>query len=171
MYNNAGGKVKGLATTITVLTMIVAIIFGLIGMSQSFLAGLFIILFGCLGAWLSGLMLAAFGELVENTYYIRKHLTEGVAPVSAPPARPAYADTPVSRAEINTVMQRDGVPYGDAVVQAKKEKTADTTFYAPANNSFVNPNPNPASAPATCPNCGSPRKGNSAFCGFCGTRL
>lgn len=156
MYKNAGAKVKGLATTIAIIMMVIFGFAGLITMFENFFVGLVTILVGCLSAWLIGLMLAAFGELVENTYYIRKQLTEGNPPVNAAPARPVYAEAPV---------------YAEPVPQPRKETPADTTFYAPANNSFVNPNPNPASAPATCPNCGSPRKGNSAFCGFCGTRL
>lgn len=135
MYHNAGAKVKGLATTITVLLMIGAVIGGFVimGAFESFLAGLFFIAIGCLAAWLSGLMLAAFGELVENTYHIRKMMSEGGAPVRTETVKTVYADVSVP----------------------------------PVTNTNTNTNTNNA----TCPNCGSPRKGNSAFCGFCGTRL
>lgn len=94
MYHNAGAKVKGLATTIAVLLMGGAVIGGLITMSvsESLLMGLLIIGVGCLAAWLSALMLAAFGELVENTYHIRKLLSEGRSAANAEPVRAVYAD-------------------------------------------------------------------------------
>lgn len=166
MYKNAGAKVKGLATTITTLLIIVCVLVGMFTMFNGYrgrgvLPGLLIIVFGSFAAWLSGLMLAAFGELVENTYHIRKLLSEGGSVVNAEPVKPAYADVPVTQAEINAVMQRDGVPYADAVMIAKKEKMAGTKTYQVSSNT----------GEAVCPNCGSPRKNNSAFCGYCGTRL
>ena len=60
MYKNAGAKVKGLATTIAVIMMVIFGFAGLITMFENFFVGLVTILVGCLSAWLSGLMLAAF---------------------------------------------------------------------------------------------------------------
>lgn len=165
MYKNSGAKVKGLATTLTTLMMIGCIIAGVVVMASGYrgsgtIPGLLIIVVGCIVAWLSGLMMAAFGELVENTYHIRKMLEEksgNVAQAEKPAEKPVYADASVTPAEINAVMQRDGVPYGEAVVVAKKEKAAGPKV----TNTDT----------SVCPNCGSPRKGNSTFCGYCGTRL
>ena len=128
MYNNSGAKVKGVATTITVLTIIFSVMLGLFVMIESFLSGLLVIAFGCVGAWLSGLLLAAFGELVENSHKILQIMSKE-EPLQASEAKvqtdvSAYVATDVSRAEINAVMQRDGVPYGEAMLIAKREKAA-----------------------------------------------
>lgn len=175
MYKNAGAKVKGLATFVVVLMMIVCVIAGFGVMvsgrrGSGTLPGLLIIVGGCFAAWLSGLMLAAFGELVENSYYIRKMLAEGASvptgdsnPVVT--AKPDFSDVSVTHAEINAVMQRDGVAYGEAVVIAKKEKMNGGIIFTDVTTGNSNVNNE------VCPNCGSPRKNNSTFCGYCGTRL
>ncbi len=157
MYNNAGGKIKGLATVIVAIGMIASVILGIVAMFGNFFAGLLTAAIGCLSAWLSGLMMAAFGELVENSYKILQILSNGKA-IDEPkaPEAPAYAKVSVSPADISDVMQRDGVGYGEAMMTAKREKMAA---------------PVPAAKPDVCPGCGAPRKGNGAFCGFCGTKL
>ena len=85
MYNNAGAKVKTLAKTIAIIMMVFSCLGGLgTIIAGSFLGGIVIAAVGCLGAWLSGLTLAAFGELVENSNKIVKTLG-----ADAPKGRPA----------------------------------------------------------------------------------
>lgn len=186
MYDNAGSKVKGLAYTITTLLMIVAVLAGMVAMIDSVFGGLLVMVIGCIAAWLSGLTMAAFGELVENTYYIRKMLAyklnvsekgeplsvtpayvgENMAPVNANTnvtsangngnVMPVYDSASVTPADIHAIMLRDGVPYGEAFVIAKREKK---NAAAKTSEGF------------NCPNCGFPCMGGDAFCTFCGTEL
>lgn len=146
MYRNSGGKIKGLATFLAALVMIGSAIAGLIVMMEEFFPGLLIMLMGCLGGWLSGLTMAAFGELVENTYYIRQMMENGTvaAPAPAVQAQPVYAET-----------------------QPLYSEPAQPAYSAPQQPVYSAPQ-QPANI---CPNCGSPRKGNSPFCGFCGTKF
>lgn len=160
MYKNSGAKVKGLATTITTLVMIGSILFGLIIIvaSKSFLTGLIFAVVGCFIGWLSGLMLAAFGELVENSYHIRQMLTEKLGYQEKVNKDSEKAgDDAVSDDIVREIMRRDGVGIGDAMRIANEEKRAA------ANNG--------PRKDTVCPNCGAPRKGSGLFCSHCGTRF
>lgn len=71
MFNNIGGKIKGVAQFITLIGIIVSVIIFLIivssGNDQSFILGFVILIVGCIGSWLSSLLLYGFGQLVENS--------------------------------------------------------------------------------------------------------
>ncbi len=162
MYKNSGAKVKGLATTITTLLMVGSVLLGLVIMilTEGFVAGLIVAAFGCFTAWLSGLMLAAFGEMVENTYYLRKVIIEKFGSPDMKEnetEKNERSDNEVSDDEVRDVMRRLGVGVGDAMRIAEEEKRAKTE--------------RPVNGGAFCPNCGTPRKNDGAFCGYCGTRL
>lgn len=148
MYHNSGAIVKGLATFVAIVLMIACVAVGVfvIVRAENVPVGILIIVGGCLVSWLSCLMMAAFGELVNNSYKILKILNENkYAPQMVQPM-PQYV--PVVRAE-PTVHHSDIPPAAPAA--------------EPVSNTTVNAN--------ACPNCGSPRKGNSPFCAFCGTRF
>lgn len=76
MYNNIGGKIKGLTKTIAVLGALAPIVIGL-GLMFSdenlFLVGLLVIAVGCLISWISSWLLYGFGELIENTALIARN--------------------------------------------------------------------------------------------------
>ncbi len=78
MYNNIGSKIKGFASTLTVIGMILSCISGLvcfIGMVSrdsdmailGLIAGAFVSVIGCLIVWLANMLLYGFGELVDKT--------------------------------------------------------------------------------------------------------
>ena len=68
MFENIGGKIKTLATTITWVGIIGFVILGILTMdTSSIAAGLLIALFGSLLSWISSWLLYALGELVENS--------------------------------------------------------------------------------------------------------
>lgn len=74
MYNNVGGTIKTLSKGIFIIEAIGAIIAGanLIATDDDFiLLGLLILFCGPIIAWISSLILYAFGELVEDTHAIR----------------------------------------------------------------------------------------------------
>ena len=88
MYKNTGKKIKTLATVIAVLLMIIPVIGGIYALFENLLLGVAILIVGPFLAWLSGLLLAGFGELVENTHeqlaLLRKQreLPEGNKPLN-----------------------------------------------------------------------------------------
>lgn len=77
MFSNVGGKIKSLAVAIFWLEVIGAVVAGSAviittgGRGESILLGAGIILGGVVVSWLSVLFTYAFGELVENSTYIR----------------------------------------------------------------------------------------------------
>lgn len=153
MYHNSGAIVKGLATLVAALMMIACVVGGIffIVRSEMIWLGLAIIFGGCLVSWLACLMMAAFGELVNNSYKILKILTENKNAAQMVQPMPQYI--PVVRPENTIPVQHNEVPPVAPVAPVAPVVT-NTTLSANA-----------------CPNCGSPRKGSSPFCAFCGTKF
>ncbi len=99
MFSNIGGKIKGLATFLTIFGFVVfggiALItlltsFGM-GNEESIVVGLiasfFIAVIGCLASWLGSFLLYGFGELIENSKKIADSCTLGSQP-KMPQAQP-----------------------------------------------------------------------------------
>lgn len=171
MYKNSGAKVKGLATFFAVLGMIGSVIMAVVIMAsneteEGIILGVVVALVGCLFAWLSGLLLAAFGELVQNTYEILQ-LLKGMKSGKAGPLTPAEAGTKVTAEEIDNVMKRNNAPYVEAVIQAKKEKSA-TVASAPVKEVSAEKT---APAEKVCSRCATRNKPDSVFCFNCGSKL
>lgn len=165
MYNNAGSKVKGLATVMATIGMILSVLIGFLAMVAGIMSGgsvsavlgsLITIGLGCLGSWLGGLTLAAFGELVENTGEILDILKNGPK-ANLQAANYEYgavdlsneeASVKVTSQEIEAVMRRDGIPYVEATLRAKKEKAAAMKQgAAPMANASAAPAPQIPAAP------------------------
>ena len=70
MYENIGGKIKGLAQTLCIIEAAVAMIYGLVLMGQDddlAVLGFLVMVLGSLFAWISSWLLYGFGELIEKT--------------------------------------------------------------------------------------------------------
>ena len=89
MFNNIGGKIKGLAKFLCWLGIILSVIIGVImiiaaassrsytfdsygekitlSTGGSIVAGILIIVFGSLASWIGSFFMYGFGELVENS--------------------------------------------------------------------------------------------------------
>lgn len=141
MFNNPGGKIKGLAKVLFYLMLIIYVIGGIGMIVFAFqqevyaliAAGIGVILLGILLAWLTVLFTYAYGSMVEDVKLIRERLDNGApAPRSAP--------VPTTRAA--------AVP------------TPLTATAAPA-----------AAAGTVCPKCGKRLAPGAGFCGNCGTSL
>lgn len=75
MYNNIGGKIKGLSTALAIIGIVVAVLFGLIRLFnmddfEDFIESIIIILIGCAASWISSWLLYGLGELIEDTHSI-----------------------------------------------------------------------------------------------------
>lgn len=148
MYRNTGAAIKVLATILAVLMMIGCVASGVyvIVEAEEVGAGLIIIVVGCFVSWLSCLMMAAFGELVNNTHKILKLLK------AMPQEKPV-------------VVMPQPVPEYSAPAKKEESVYAASVKFEQGSSEDLNTNVN------TCPTCGTPRKGNSAFCAFCGTKF
>jgi len=78
MYDNIGGKIKGLAKVIAVLGIIAAIVTGFALMTINedvfFVIGLVITVLGSIVAWISCFVLYGFGELVDKACNIERNI-------------------------------------------------------------------------------------------------
>ena len=72
MFNNVGGKIKGLAQVLTWIGIAASIIGALIQTKTSIILAVLTLGLGILFSWLSNLVLYGFGELVENSSIIAK---------------------------------------------------------------------------------------------------
>lgn len=69
MFDNVGGKIMGLAYFLTFLGIFLSVACGnfLIIRYELWGWGIFTIVVGCIGSWISNLCLYGFGKLIENT--------------------------------------------------------------------------------------------------------
>lgn len=73
MYNNIGGKIKGLSIVIAIIEVALAAIVGCILMitdDDMAMVGIIIITVGGIASWISSWMLYGLGELIEDTHSI-----------------------------------------------------------------------------------------------------
>lgn len=76
MYNNIGGKIKGLAITFAIIEAVLSFIGGFVAMvidEELVAVGFVVIVVGFLTAWISSWLLYGFGEIVENTGIIARN--------------------------------------------------------------------------------------------------
>ena len=66
MFNNIGGKIKGLAEVLCALGIIASVIIGLGMKNASMILVFLIIAGGSLISWISSFVLYGFGELIET---------------------------------------------------------------------------------------------------------
>ena len=82
MYDNIGGKIKGLAKVIFIIEVIAAVIagFAIIAIDKYLaLIGLLVMAVGATAAWISSWFLYGFGELIEKTCEIARNTRGGVS--------------------------------------------------------------------------------------------
>lgn len=85
MYDNIGGKIKGLAKVIFIIEAAICVIAGLVLASEDE-AGILLLLLGPAVAWISSWLLYGFGELIEKTSVIAYNTSNAnkTAPAPAP---------------------------------------------------------------------------------------
>ena len=91
MYDNIGGKIKGLAKILCALESISTVIWGLYVMAEDAdlaLIGFLIIIGGVLVTWVSTFLLYGFGELIDKACAIERNTRGQNAPAEPPTAAP-----------------------------------------------------------------------------------
>lgn len=92
MYDNIGGKIKGLAKVIFIIEAAICVIAGLVLASEDE-AGILLLLLGPAVAWISSWLLYGFGELIEKTSVIAYNTSNANKTTPAPaPAPQVNAD-------------------------------------------------------------------------------
>lgn len=85
MYENVGGKIKGVAQTFTVIGIIISVLLFIVlmipageaareGSGTELIFPFVVLIIGCLFSWLSSLVLYGFGQLIENTDTIARNI-------------------------------------------------------------------------------------------------
>lgn len=95
MYQQIGKKIKTLAVVLAVIGMVFCVIWGLLMIifSTDFnIAGLLLLLIGPVLCWIGSFLLYGFGELVDKTCWIAKHM-ETVFPGPRNPAEESWQAT------------------------------------------------------------------------------
>lgn len=67
MYNNTGSKILIIANIVAAIGIAASVIAGILAMPENFFLGFVILIIGSFASWVSCLLMAAFGELVQNT--------------------------------------------------------------------------------------------------------
>ena len=81
MFDNVGGKIKGVAQLVTWLGIIASVIgfTVLVGNEDTTGLSFAVLIVGCIGSWLSSLTLYGFGQLIENTDIIAKSNAQNIS--------------------------------------------------------------------------------------------
>jgi len=88
MFKNIGGKIKGLATVISIIGIAVSVIYGIIlilggsmnsGNGAMVGLGFVVMIGGSLAAWIGSFLAYGFGELIENTTVIAELMAKADA--------------------------------------------------------------------------------------------
>lgn len=82
MYSNAGKSIKDIVTKVVVFQMIISILLALVVFfarigDGGLIIGILVGVLGCFSAWLSGLVLYAYGDIADNLSQINSKLDKG----------------------------------------------------------------------------------------------
>lgn len=78
MYDNIGGKIKGLAKWVCIIGSIIMAISGMVcmGLGEDFIpVGILLLILGPVLCWISSWILYGFGELIEKTSNIERAMS------------------------------------------------------------------------------------------------
>ena len=179
MYEDIGGKIKGLAKTVCIIGIVISCIYGVImlfvGGLAGFFAGILIAGIGSLSSWLGTLMMYGFGEMIDaqitaanNTTLILGTLRAGnsgsaqvvsnSAPVISGSTSGFYTQTPTFKPQPKPgVYDPNKVPAWKRVeMQAKAEEVAKKAAETATETG------------AFCPRCGQQLPSDAVFCPHCG---
>ena len=155
MWDDIGGKIKGLAKFIAWLGIIVSIIGGIIlfiiGGNQSYGGGIYIgigfatMIFGSLVSWIMAWFMYGFGELIEKTTEIEKNIRKEGASLSyvspsfsnIPPIKTSFVGTILIA--LNSITLKDNVTEnatvilnvekGEKLKYISSKETSSLTYY------------------------------------------
>lgn len=157
MFDDIGGKIKGLAKVITIIGIIASCICGLVTLveSENLLVGVLVAGLGSLGSWVGSFLLYGFGELIDQT-----------------------ADNNRLLRQISTSGKNTSKDISDLVHVTAAQSTPSATDVKPAAPaspvSAVVGSCTPVrvdSMRVQCPKCQTVQMGNNSACSHCGIRF
>ena len=119
MFDDIGGKIKGLAVILCVLGIILSVILGIVcwtlptGYRYSnpmagFWPGLAVIVGGCLGSWIGSFFMYGFGQLIEDTQESRALLYQMSLDQGRQGSKHTADDRPISTPVPDVPVNRSG---------------------------------------------------------------
>ncbi|MCR5122545.1 MAG: hypothetical protein K6B74_09030 [Ruminococcus sp.] len=169
MFKNAGAKLMSLSKVIFGIYAALGVLSAIgiaigVGSSTNFLIGLIVFVVGgavsILIAWLSTIMLYAFGELCENI----RNMREGMGYTA-----PQEANLSQMANEFGSTMSSAASHIGSAANQfGNTVGNAASQMGARFNQKQQNQTQSMAASQWICPNCGKPNGPENAFCTGCG---
>lgn len=95
MFEEIGGKIKGLAQITCFIGIVASIIAGIVMFATSFWLGILIIIGGCLSSWIGSFALYGYGEMIEATCETRNMVYEFIhrKSVTSGTNEPAHASS------------------------------------------------------------------------------
>ena len=173
MYDNIGGKIKGLAKVIFIIEAIGTIIAGIVLLITGDLAlfGLLILICGPLVAWVSSWILYAFGELVEDVGTIRyqvqhekstKQKSKGV-PTSNPEIMPPNLS---NRNKVFCEKCGADITFNKSACHVCKSKIENTT-----NKNLTIIEATETKQNDICETCGADISSDTYICHVCGKKI
>lgn len=148
MFNNVGGKIKGVISVVSGIMMLISIIIGIavfiiarweLGGFWAFVVGVAVAGIGILISWLSNLVGYAFGQLVENSDRIREMLEDD-----------EDGEEVITKLETPSVAK---------AAQSNSPVKAPSNIYN-ENTTYV-----------TCPNCNESQPAGKSYCNICGAKM
>lgn len=152
MFDNIGGKIKGLTTAIAVIGIGISVIAGIILMfTISFLSGLLVAVVGGVSCYVGSFFAYGFGQLIENSDILVAEMKKGNSSASS---------------EGNALEKKGFVaaapkPTAPAPVQRIKVDTPDVPVKVTKNGS----------GDLICPACGTQQRDNRFRCLKCGVKF
>lgn len=158
MFDNIGGKIKGLAMVATCIGILSSFLTGLIMMLGGNVIGLFVMLLGSFASWLGSLTLYGFGQLIENTdKLIKLNRLMAEAIIKTPNAPAPSAQVPVADPNTPWVCHNCGSPMGANDQFCVNCGSVRSTAFSPRN-----------SEPWICASCGMTNSPRVKSCQVCG---
>lgn len=167
MFDNIGGKIKGLTTAIAVIGIGISVIAGIILMfTISFLSGLLVAVVGGVSCYVGSFFAYGFGQLIENSDILVAEIKKGNSSASsegnAPEKKEFVSAAPVAAAPVAAApVAAAPKPTAPAPVQRIKVDTPDVPVKVTKNGS----------GDLICPACGTQQRDNRFRCLKCGVKF
>ena len=156
MFNNPGDKIKGLAVANFIVDCLAAVIGGIVLISNDYgWVGFVTIVGGLFIAYVTALLLYGFGELIENSSYLKTKEKE-------PEILPNFN---------RSVTQPSATPQPKAVTPPQPSTASDAKKESVVPEGPVTPIVSSTDGNVICPNCGCSQVSNRKVCWRCGAKF
>lgn len=160
MFNDIGGKLKGLAKVTTILGIISSVLSGIVQMFDQPLVGILTMVLGSVLFWISSFTIYGLGQLIENTDELviqGRQAPEAPRSPMVPEAQPANTAPVPQPTPVYVAPAAQPAPQHTAPAAQPSETAVEGI---PAENGKI-----------LCPTCGTIQNANRRVCFRCGQPL